>query len=219
MQLRAGTAQALFPPGPVFLEQFGPPPPAELAPQERAAVATATPRRLAEFAATRELARRALVALGLGPAALPKGADGSPSWPEGVVGTLTHCAGYRAVALARRSTALALGLDAEPEAPLPPRLVGRIATPREREALAKLGGSDPYERLLFCAKEAAFKANAALGGEVAGLLELEVVLEGGLRAGSFSILPVCGVDRRLVGACGRWLIADGILRAAVTVLA
>ncbi|HEY3692789.1 MAG TPA: hypothetical protein VGL46_21300 [Pseudonocardiaceae bacterium] len=42
-----------------------------------------------------------------------------PVWPPGVVGSLTHCTGYRAAAVAHRRGVLTVGIDAEPHEPLP----------------------------------------------------------------------------------------------------
>ncbi|MFD3676463.1 hypothetical protein [Streptomyces sp. NPDC058613] len=38
----------------------------------------------------------------------------NPVWPSGIVGSMTHCTGYRAAAVARTGHLVALGVDAEP---------------------------------------------------------------------------------------------------------
>jgi len=47
-----------------------------------------------------------------------------------VVGSITHCAGYRACALARAADVVALGIDAEPHEALPEGVLGEIARRR-----------------------------------------------------------------------------------------
>src|SRR6516225_8640665 len=90
-----------------------------LFPAEEPAVRTAGPRRRAEFTAGRRCAREALARLGLPAAPVLAGRAGEPRWPAGVTGSITHCAGYRACAVARTADVTALGIDAEPDARLP----------------------------------------------------------------------------------------------------
>ena len=89
-------------------------------PVEETAVANARRQRRAEYRTVRALARRCLSAGGQPPVALPRDADGAPRWPTGWCGSLTHCEGLRAAAVARIQPGVqALGIDAEPNAPLP----------------------------------------------------------------------------------------------------
>lgn len=134
-----------------------------LHPEEEPAVARAVAKRVHEFRAGRACARDALARLGYGPAAIPRDVRyGAPVWPEGVVGSITHCEGYRAAAVARAEDVLALGIDAEPHEPLPEGVLDVIlATDRERAALAALAEAAPgthWDRLLFSAKETVYKA-------------------------------------------------------------
>ncbi|MFN3643026.1 MAG: 4'-phosphopantetheinyl transferase [Gemmobacter sp.] len=121
-------------------------------PEETAALPRAVPRRIAEFAAGRAAARDALAGLGLPPVVLPRGADRLPVWPDGIRGSISHCATL-AIAAATRAD-LWPGLDVEPDAALPADLIPVIATPAEIGA----GLTCHAARRLFSAKEAAFKA-------------------------------------------------------------
>src|ERR1700761_3617241 len=82
---------------------FGDAPDVTLFPDEEALLGRAVEKRRREFAAGRGCARRALAALGLPPAPLLPGEGGAPRWPDGVVGSITHCAGYAAAAVAARN--------------------------------------------------------------------------------------------------------------------
>ncbi|MXM68985.1 hypothetical protein GR925_37740 [Streptomyces sp. HUCO-GS316] len=63
-----------------------------------------------EFATGRACARRALEALGVAePGPVLREPGGAPWWPPGVRGSITHCPGYRAAAVADADDALALG--------------------------------------------------------------------------------------------------------------
>lgn len=139
-----------------------------LFPAEQALVARAVDRRRREFADGRACARAALAGLGLPPAPILRGERGAPQWPAGVTGSITHCDGYRAAAAARTSDLASLGVDAEPDLPLPAGVLGMISTAAERAWLAELarpaGPAAPaalpvcWDRLLFSAKEAVYKA-------------------------------------------------------------
>jgi len=188
---------------------------ARLFPGERALLARAVAKRCREFATTRLCAHQALSQLGYPPGPVLRGADRQPLWPDGVVGSLTHCPGYRAAAVARQVEVAALGIDAEPAGPLPEGVFRRIARPAEQTMVARLaqlarpapgqaGGRTDFDRLLFSAKEACYKAWFPLAGRWLGFGDVQIGLDPG---GSFSVrflvpLPHPG----LADLRGRWLV-------------
>ncbi len=147
---------------------------------EEDAVRGAVAKRRAEFTTVRHCARIALEALGAPVLALPPGPDRAPLWPAGIAGSLTHCTGYRAAAVAwAEDRLLSLGIDAEPAEALPGDVVRLVASQFELTELAKLrrGRPDvPWERVLFSAKESVFKAWWALNRRWLGFEDAEVQL-------------------------------------------
>ncbi|MBA3251559.1 MAG: 4'-phosphopantetheinyl transferase superfamily protein [Geodermatophilaceae bacterium] len=131
-----------------------------LYPEEEAAVARAVDKRRTEFRTTRSCARRALDRLGAPVGVIGTGHRGVPLWPERVVGSMTHCDGYRAAAVAWRSDVAALGVDAEPNDVLPDGVLDLVTVESERPHLATLPSAAGvcWDRLLFSAKESVFKA-------------------------------------------------------------
>jgi 4'-phosphopantetheinyl transferase EntD len=130
-------------------------------PEEAAVVANAVDKRSREFTTVRHCARTALGRLGIAPVPLLPGRRGAPRWPAGVVGSMTHCEGYRAAAVATAEDIAAIGVDAEPNAPLPAGVLESVSRAEERIALAALTARHPevhWDRLLFSAKESVFKA-------------------------------------------------------------
>jgi len=128
---------------------------------EDAQVSETRDRRRCEHATVRACARRALTSLGHSPVPILTDTDGVPQWPTGVVGSLTHCDGYRAAILAPGSEVAGLGIDAEPHAGLDAELWEHILSPDERlelTALAAIHADVHWDRIAFCAKEAAYKA-------------------------------------------------------------
>ena len=203
-----------------------------LFPAEEAVVRTAGPRRRAEFTAGRRCAREALARLGLPPAPVLAGRAGEPRWPAGVTGSITHCAGYRACAVALTTDVAAIGIDAEPDDGLPAGLIEWLATGAERAWIARQAAAAPmvhWGRLLFSAKEAAAKLWYPLTGRWPGFRQVTVFPAAG---GTFRVrvtgprpAPDDGpaarttgmtVTEGLTGMKGRWLARGGLIVTAVT---
>lgn len=199
-------------------ESFADDPDAWLFPEESAALGEVGGARRREYTTVRHCARQALGGLGLAPAPLLPGVRGAPQWPDGVVGSMTHCAGYRAAATAHRSDVRTLGIDAEPHAPLPRGVLEFIALPEESSRVARLARHTPevhWDRLLFCAKEAVYKAwfpatHSWLGFDGASI---SLSSDGTFHSRILAPLPQQVTAPREFD--GRWLVRDGLLLACV----
>jgi 4'-phosphopantetheinyl transferase EntD len=212
--------EEIVPPEVMTAEAFGDDREAWLFPEEEAAVATSVASRRREFATARACARTALGRLGQPPAAIARGPKGAPCWPAGVTGSITHCAGYRAAAVARSADVLALGLDAEPDQPLPDGVLDVISLGAERARLAGLAATAPgvcWDRLLFSAKEAVYKAWFPLARRWLDFEEADVCIDGS--AGTFTarlLVPgpvVAGSPLRVLD--GRWMTGRGLVLTAI----
>ena len=106
-----------------------------LYPEEAACIAAFVPARRREFAQGRLCARRALADLGIRHFPLLPGKDRAPIWPPGVVGSLTHCGGTCAVAVARDDKLAGVGIDIESAEPLSDELLHLVCVPAERARL------------------------------------------------------------------------------------
>jgi 4'-phosphopantetheinyl transferase EntD len=178
-------------------------------PEEQAAIAGAVPTRRAEFAAGRAAARCVLMALGQTPVALPMGPDRAAIWPDGVVGSIAHAAGF-AVAVARSGKPL--GVDLEEDAPIAPDLWPILCLPEE---LRRLTGDDTGRlvRQLYAAKEAVFKAQEAGQRAMFGHEVLSVTLaERGFNA---QFTTDAGAFRAGQVVHGKLAVLDGLVLAGV----
>jgi 4'-phosphopantetheinyl transferase EntD len=216
-----GVIGELLPPVVRWVESYQDIPEPALFPAEAAQVAGAVDKRQREYATVRHCARQALAQLGFPPVPLPRGERGAPQWPAGVVGSLTHCDGYRAAVVARAEELTSLGIDAEPHAALPEGVLPLVARPEERQQLTELAATRPdvcWDRLLFSAKEAVYKAWYPLARRFLDFPEASVHL---VDDGRFTVrLLVPGPqlpDGELTTMTGRWLTGNGLVLAAVTV--
>jgi len=199
-------------------ETFTDPPHAALLPQEAAIVERASDKRRREFTAGRECARIALGKLGVAPAPILIGERGAPRWPEGIVGSITHCDGYRAAAVAYADDVAAIGLDAELDDPLPRGVLDVISLPAERARLAALAGEWPavcWDRLLFSAKESVYKAWFPLTGRWLGFEDADVTIT---PAGTFAARLLTEPQPPCTASfAGRWLASGGLILTAIAV--
>jgi 4'-phosphopantetheinyl transferase EntD len=193
----------------------------ELFPEEAALVARATEKRRREFTGVRVCARLALARAGVRPAPIIPGPSGSPQWPAGIVGSMTHCDGYRAAAVGRADAFAAIGIDAEPHKLLPGGVLPRVASESERTALAGLAAVAPevcWDRILFSAKESVYKAWFPATGQRLGFSDADVELD---VTGSFAahlIVPGPMIGGRLVETYdGFWAVGRGLVVTAVAV--
>ena len=192
-----------------------------LSPDEEEALGQAVDKRRREFVTARGCAQQALERLGLPPSSIPTGTRGEPRWPHGVVGSITHCAGYRACALARAANIAALGIDAEPHEALPDGILGEIAKAEEWVWLGELMRAEPavhWDRLVFSAKEAVYKTWFPLAKRWLGFEDAVVTVDT-VQQVFYARLLVPGplVDGRLLTTLeGRWLVRDGLMLTAIT---
>jgi 4'-phosphopantetheinyl transferase EntD len=195
-----------------------------LFPEEEVAIAAAVEKRRREFVTARACARAALSRLGYPAQPIPVGSRGEPIWPPEVVGSITHCTGYRACAVAAASELRTIGVDAEVNEPLPLSLIDDIALPEERrwiERAAREDSSVNWDRLLFSIKESIYKAWFPLTRSWLGFEDASVVIDRAGRTFAASLLvpgPTLN-GHQLDGFSGRWDCAGGLVFSAIAVSA
>lgn len=199
-------------------EAFGDTARAPLLGAESEIVSNAVEKRRQEFATARRCARQALAELGIGPVPILTGERGAPVWPEGIVGSMTHCSGYRAAAVARASDIRTVGIDAEPHLTLSRGMLDLIALPWERRQMTELSCLEPeihWDRLLFCMKECVYKAWFPLARRVLDFGQAEITIEYGGTFTARLLESDPAFPRKLLR--GRWLIDQGLIVAGITV--
>lgn len=219
--------ESILPNGVVSAELFADPPGLTPHPLEAPLVAKAVDKRKREFTSARHCARVAMEKLGVEPAPIMRGKSGAPQWPKGVVGSLTHCDGYRGAVLAYSMQVRSVGIDAEPHGPLPDGVLEAVSLEAEREWLATAGREDVHwDRVLFCAKEATYKAWEPLTGRWLGFEDAHITFErtgsGDDISGTFRselLVPGDAVSGPPLRAFdGRWMVAGGLVMTAISVM-
>lgn len=208
--------EQLLPPPIAAVERYDDEQPVELYPEEEALLGNAVPKRRFEFGTARACAREAMRSLGVAPAPILPGPKREPLWPAGIVGSLTHCLGYRAAALASESDFRTIGIDAEPHAAAPKGVLEAIAIPAELRRMPGLKADDPkicWDRLLFSAKESTYKAWYPITQRWLGFEDADITLDADGTFHSRILLP----DTPVAGFHGRWLVQGDILVTAIAV--
>ena len=158
-------------------EVVGPAETAPLTAEEEVALSRAVEKRRREFSLGRQCARAALGRLGFPSTSILPGPDRQPLWPEGIVGSITHCTGYCAAAVARTTEIAAIGIDAEILRPLSSGVVERITRPEERDWIAAQDPAAPWAHLFFSAKESVYKAWFPLVGTWLGFEDVRLAID------------------------------------------
>jgi 4'-phosphopantetheinyl transferase EntD len=211
----------LFPTVVASAELFSDPPGVVLFDSEIASLSGAVTARRLEFGTVRHCARLALGELGYPPVPLLRGPAGETQWPPGVVGSMTHCHGYRAAAVARAADVSGLGIDAEPHEPLPEDVLSVVALGQEQIHLEQLRAADDsvcWDRVLFSCKESVYKAWFPLTRRWLGYEDVSVTIDPG---GAFSAyILVAGAtpdEERLRSLTGRWIVRNDLILTAISV--
>ncbi|WP_298088585.1 4'-phosphopantetheinyl transferase [uncultured Corynebacterium sp.] len=185
-----------------------------LDPAERNLVAGAVDSRKAEFGDARWCAHRAIEELTGKPSAKPilRGERGMPIWPNQITGSMTHTNGFRAAVVAPRLLVRSIGVDAEIAQPLPEGVLASIASERELSRMGETGLACA-DRLLFCAKEATYKAWFPLTGRWLGFEDADIDLRADGTFISYILVrptPVHFIE-------GHWTVENGYVIATAIV--
>lgn len=216
-------SQVLAETGLAYAELFCDPPDLAPLPAEEPLIARSVAKRRNEFITVRHCARIALGQLGRPPAPILKGDKGEPCWPDGVVGSLTHCAGYRGAVVGHQRAVRSVGIDAEPHDVLPDGVLAAISLPAERAELAERRRLTAlhWDRILFCAKEATYKAWFPVTRRWLGFDDAQITFDldpTGSAGGFSSRILIDGValsGSPLTVLAGRWSVVGGLVLTAI----
>lgn len=145
-------------------------------PREKYLAKYMVPQRALEFLAGRFAAQCTLNALGVSGEAVLRGKAGEPIWPEGVVGSITHCKGYVAAATGVSALYASIGIDVEIRKILPeetiPYIFNRLDIDKYKDKIyGNIVGS-----IMFSAKESVIKAYYFLNKKIIHFNDISIIL-------------------------------------------
>lgn len=215
----------MFAPGVLVAELREPGDPSLLLPAEAQFLGKAVRKRVQEFAAGRLCARLLLADFGLRDFAIEAAEDRQPVWPDSLVGSITHTAGFCAAVVAERTRLRAVGLDSEIAQSVKPELWPGICTPSEIDWLHSL--PKLHRRmaatLIFSAKEAFYKCQYPLVRERLSFQDARVeMLEWGTDQGPFAIHAtrrIALADCAVFPLRGRYLVHEEFVTTGIALSA
>jgi enterobactin synthetase component D / holo-[acyl-carrier protein] synthase len=179
----------------------------------------AVPSRRMQFLAGRYCAARALERLGGFRAEVGRTLSGSPIWPSGIVGAITHTRGFAWAAVAAQKHVAGLGIDSERLIPeeRAERISATTLLPAEVTRGEQLMTRAEWITLAFSAKESLFKCVHPLVGRYFHYADAEIVAIDG-RSGAINIVLHRDLSRRFAAGTilrGRYHIGGGLVHTAV----
>ncbi|BBX39148.1 4'-phosphopantetheinyl transferase family protein [Mycobacterium simiae] len=206
-----------------YSEVYSDPPGLTPLPEEEPLIAKSVAKRRNEFITVRHCARIALGELGVPAVPILKGDKGEPCWPDGVVGSLTHCTGYRGAVVGRSPAVRSVGIDAEPHDVLPHGVLDAVSLPAERSEIPQAMPTGlHWDRILFCAKEATYKAWFPLTKRWLGFEDAHITFEvDGTDATTGQFVSQILIDPEALSGPplnelrGRWSVERGLVLTAI----
>lgn len=145
-------------------------------------------KRLEDFSTGRYCAMKALDQLGMKDIVIPIGPNREPIWPEGVVGSISHCDTLAGAIVAKKSDHISLGIDIEEFGRVTPDLWDLVFTENEKNYLSGLSDEDKrvQSTAIFSIKEAFYKFQHPLTKTFLDFLDVEVALPDLMRVNVFA---------------------------------
>jgi 4'-phosphopantetheinyl transferase EntD len=137
-----------------------------------------SPKRLTDFSTGRYCATKALEQMGIKDAIIPIGEEREPIWPDGIVGSISHCDSLTGAIVAKKSDHISLGLDIEEIGRVTPDLWDLVFTENEKNYLLGLSEKEMLIKstAIFSAKEAFYKFQYPITKTFLDFLDVAVTL-------------------------------------------
>jgi 4'-phosphopantetheinyl transferase EntD len=147
--------------------------------------------------------------------------DRQPIWPDSMVGSITHTAGFCAAAVAARNLFAALGLDTEVVGDVGTEIWPRVGVPAETAWIRSLPASQQPAAmtLIFSAKEAFYKCQYPLAGERLDFQDVRIEAAWDAWQGHFWVHAsrhLAMAERTAMPMRGRYLFHQGLVSAGLS---
>jgi len=172
------------------------------------------------FTAGGTCARQALRTIGMPEVPILRGREQEPIWPDGIVGSITHCDGYCAAALAYSRDFISLGIDAETNEPLLDEVLQLVALEAEIDWLRRAPKSFfCWDKLLFSIKESVYKTWYPVARCWLGFEQVLVTIEPETNSFIGTVLPPASAQapRDMLSFQGRYLVEKSLIVTAICI--
>ena len=186
-------------------------PPAPFAAESACLSPSAVDKRRREFSAGRAAAHQAMALLGQDPVAIPVAKNRAPIWPPNLVGSISHTRSCAMAVVAQKGHIQGLGIDVEEDKPLADELWPAICSPQEQDWLRQQANPGQLAKLVFSAKEAAYKCQFTVSERFYGFDGMELTIN--LTERRFSARFCADQPPFNCGdqICGRFAIGAGLI--------
>ena len=181
-------------------------------PCEKEYVKNAVFSRRQEFARGRGAARLALAQLGCPKVAIAARPDRTPIWPDGYVGSISHCNGFCGAVVCKIADLSAIGFDAEVLSSSTTEIDSLMFSREERSHFSTLPALHNWRIIAFSAKEAFYKFYYPKSGHRLTFLDIGITfsMESSLLRGAFEVYP-CNSNLSVLGHHGNWALHNGLV--------
>lgn len=167
-------------------------------------------KRQREFRAGRNAAHAALERLDAPPGPLLRNENRQPVWPQGFLGSISHCNDSCVAACAAAGELVSIGVDVEPLKPLSTGIARYIDTDEESAFMARHG--ELPRRLIFSAKESLYKCYHPLIRRFIGFHSVSLDIDISNRRFNFTPTEACKVEfPQALEFHGRFLVGESHL--------
>ncbi|MES9945810.1 MAG: 4'-phosphopantetheinyl transferase superfamily protein [Candidatus Thiodiazotropha sp.] len=164
-------------------------------------------KRQREFRAGRNAAHAALRQLDAPAGPLLRGTKRQPIWPDGFIGSISHCNDNCVAACAIAGEIVSLGIDVEPLEPLKPGIARYIDTDEDKAFMQRHKDLPP--RLIFSAKESLYKCYYPLVERFFGFQSVSLDIDASRQQFQFRPSTACTIEfPQNLHFHGRYLITE-----------
>lgn len=154
-----------------------------------------------EYTSGRIIAKHLLERIGIYNFPILRGTLGEPLWPQGVTGSISHCADRCFVAIAEKKHYKSIGIDIDSIDDLPETLIDDVCTYSEKKWIRSMKCQEkayPYAKMIFSAKESAYKCIFPFVQDFIDFTEAEITFV--IPENSFSVQLVAPIKKGISSA-------------------
>jgi len=165
-------------------------------------------KRLNDFKASRYCAKISLKQLGIEQFAVLINPNGSPSWPDGVIGSISHTRNLCVAAVMKINGIKSIGIDVETAKPIDLEILDLICSNKEIKRLKKQGDPMVLGKVMFSIKESIFKCFHPAFGEWLNFKDVDLKLDLVNNQYQLNFLEKVNPTLKNCNVAGKWFLGN-----------